>query len=84
MAESSRTNFSKSEKLTGMGNYADWATRGKLLLQDRDCWDEIIVNPTDIDSLADGAPKKEPKKRLIQAMALLSQTVSGIYHHACH
>lgn len=65
-----------------MTNYSDWATRAKLLLQDRDCWDEVVINPIDIpidiSTLADGAAKKELKKRIIRAMALLSQTVSGI------
>lgn len=77
MGDSSRSNFSESEKLTGMMNYSDWATRAKLLLQDRECWDEIIVNPVDVNTLA-GAAKKDLKKRVIRAMALLAQTVTSI------
>lgn len=61
-----------------MSNYADWATRAKLLLQDRDCWEEIIINPVDINTLAGGAAKKDLKKRIIRAMALLSQIVTGL------
>lgn len=77
MSESSRTNFSESEKLTGIINYSDWATRAKLLLQDRDCWEEIVVNPVDIATVAGAAAKKELRKRIIRAMALLSQTVTS-------
>lgn len=84
MAESSRSNFSEAEKLTGMINYADWATRAKLLLQDRDCWEDIVVNLVDINTLADGAAKKDLRKRIIHAMALLSQTVTSVIILAIH
>lgn len=77
MGDSSRSNFSEAEKLTGMINYSDWATRAKLLLQDRECWEEVIVNPVDVNTLA-GAAKKDLMKRVIRAMALLAQTVTSI------
>lgn len=38
----------------------------------------MIVNPVDINTLAGGAAKKDIKKRIIRAMALLSQTVTSL------
>lgn len=61
----------------GSTNYSDWSTRVKLLLQDKDCWDGIIVDPVDITGL-DAHALKDLTKRQVKAMALMSQTVTSL------
>ena len=75
--DNGRAAFSESEKLSGSTNYSDWSVRAKLLLQDRECWDEIIVNPPAPPPALTDAKKLELKKKKIKAMALLSQVVTS-------
>src|SRR5450759_2445003 len=74
--DNARAAFSESEKLSSSLNYSDWYVCAKLLLQDWERWDGIIVHHLDPNTL-DDTRKSELAKKKIKAMALLSQVVTS-------
>jgi len=88
--DNARAAFSESEKLSSSLNYSDWYVCAKLLLQDWERWDGIIVHhldpstflrPTKIHSFKTIAPQ-EPQSFLAHAYDYHCDPYNdGLMHH---